>query len=73
MFIIGFLTLGTPEVKQHENPEVFEGFFFPMPAAGHRAEIAVRINLENNIPRGGQAAKGREERKVQHSKKQHRI
>lgn len=27
-----------------------------------------RINLQNNIPGGGQAAKGREERKAQHSK-----
>lgn len=68
MFIVGFLTLWAPEVKQHENLEVFEVFFPPVPAAGHPAEIAARINLENNIPGGGQAAKGREERTVQHSK-----
>lgn len=66
VFIVEFLTLGVPGVKQHENPEVF---FPPNPAAGHPAEIAARTNLENNIPGGGQAAKGREDRKVQHSKK----
>lgn len=49
VFITGFLTLGAPEVKQHENPEVFEVFFPPKPAAGHPAEIAARINLEEYI------------------------
>lgn len=74
VFIIGFLTLGAPEAKRCEILRFGSSPPPPKSAASRLAKMAARINLAEKILKKKkihgevQTAKGRGERKVQHSK-----